>query len=104
MQRSRLSPQCHRRWRGFGLRGITDGRPGRRLETERVSAEPLTERMCTLAARAGRVERCTEECPLFEDGECSLEALLEPAPTDEDAWAVERGSTPSVRPQAMGAD
>lgn len=59
----------------------------RRLETERVIAEPLTERMCTLAARAGRVERCTEECPLFEDGECSLEALLEPASkAGETAW------------------
>ena len=76
----------------------------RRLETERVIAEPLTERMCTLAARAGRVERCTEECPLFENGECSLEALLEPAPTDENAWVVERGSTSSVRPDATGTD
>jgi hypothetical protein len=75
----------------------------RRLETERVTAEPLTERMCTLAARAGRVERCTEECPLFEDGECSLEALLEPASTDENAW-VGRGSTPSIRPAATATD
>jgi hypothetical protein len=69
-----------------------------------VTATPLTERMCTLAARAGRVERCTEECPLFENGECSLEALLEPASTDENAWVVERGSTPSVRPDATGTD
>ena len=69
----------------------------RRLETERVTVEPLTERMCTLAARAGRAERCTEECPLFEAGECTLEALLEPAPTDENAWVIP-GSTPGARP------
>ena len=104
MQRFRLSPRCHRRPRGFGLRGITDGRPVRRLETERVTVEPLIEHMCTLAARAGRVERCTEECPLFENGECSLEALLEPASTDENAWVVGLGSTPSVRPDATGMD
>ena len=75
----------------------------RPLETERVTAEPLTERMCTLAARAGRVERCTEECPLFEDGECSLEALLEPASTDENAWVVP-GSRLGARPDATGTD
>ena len=72
-------------------------------ETERVTAEPLTERMCTLAARAGRVERCTEECPLFENGECSLEAMLEPAATDEIAWVVPR-STLGARPGPMGTD
>lgn len=103
MQRSRLSMPRHRRSRGFGLRGITDGRPVRPQETERVTAEPLTERMCTLAARAGRVEPCTEECPLFEDGECSLEALLEPAPTDENAWVVP-GSRLGARPDATGTD
>jgi hypothetical protein len=73
-------------------------------ETDRVTADatPLTERMCTLAARAGRVERCTEECPLYEDGECSLEALLEPASTDENAWVVP--GTLGARPGRMGTD
>ena len=51
----------------------------RRWKTHRVIAEatPLTERRCILAALAGRVERCTEDCPLLEEGACSLEALLE---------------------------
>lgn len=103
MQRSRVSAPRHRRSRGFGLRGITDGRLVRPQETERVTAELLTERMCTLAARAGRVERCTEECPLFEDGECSLEAMLEPAATDENAWVDPEG-TLGARPGTAGAD
>ena len=72
-------------------------------ETERVTTEPLTERICTLAARAGRVERCTEECPLYEDGECSLEAMLEPAPTDESAW-VDPGSSLGARPGPTETD
>jgi hypothetical protein len=70
-----------------------------------VTAEAtlLTERMCTLAARAGRVERCTEECPLFEDGECSLEAMLAPAATDDNAWVDPEG-TLGARPGAAGTD
>ena len=40
-----------------------------------------TERLCLLAARAGRVEVCTENCPLWEHGACQLEAVLDP---DED--------------------
>ncbi|HEX7256213.1 MAG TPA: hypothetical protein VF236_09830 [Gaiellaceae bacterium] len=48
-----------------------------------------SERRCGLAARAGRVELCTEDCPLWEHGECSLEALLDPGadaePEPEDA-------------------
>lgn len=38
-----------------------------------------TERMCLLAARAGRVEVCTQECPLWEHGRCQLEAILDPS-------------------------
>ena len=48
-----------------------------------MSAETTvpTERLCLLAARAGRREVCTEDCPLFEHGQCQLEAVLDP---DED--------------------
>lgn len=45
---------------------------------------PATERLCELAARAGRVEVCTEECPLWEDERCSLEAILEPDGDDDE--------------------
>lgn len=42
---------------------------------------------CELARRAGRREICGEdECPLWEDGACSLERLLDderPDATDE---------------------
>jgi hypothetical protein len=35
------------------------------------------ERLCELAAQAGRREVCSQEgCPLWEDGTCSLESLL----------------------------
>jgi hypothetical protein len=37
----------------------------------------VEQRLCELAARAGRREVCPEdECPLWEDGECSLQRLL----------------------------
>jgi hypothetical protein len=36
------------------------------------------QRTCTLAAQAGRVEVCTEDCPLWEYGRCQLEAVLDP--------------------------
>jgi len=47
------------------------------------------ERICELAARAGRREVCPEEeCPLWEGGACSLEHLLAEGeldvPPDED--------------------
>ena len=38
-----------------------------------------TDRMCLLAARAGRAEVCTEDCPLWEHGRCQLEAILDPS-------------------------
>lgn len=41
------------------------------------------ERLCELAARAGRVEVCSEECPLWENGACSLEQVLEPDSAEE---------------------
>ena len=57
-----------------------------------VSATAPPERMCLLAARAGRVEVCTEDCPLWEHGACQLEAVLDPAEDldlDEDSVADE---------------
>jgi hypothetical protein len=37
-----------------------------------------TGKLCELARRAGRREICAEnECPLWEDGACSLERLLD---------------------------
>ena len=59
---------------------------------ERVTAEAAAStRMCELAARAGRAEVCTEDCPLFENGACSLEAVLATdSTTDDDAWAEDR--------------
>ena len=33
------------------------------------------DRICELAAQAGRRELCSEECPLWEHGECSLDLL-----------------------------
>ncbi|HET9324085.1 MAG TPA: hypothetical protein VFO03_09415 [Gaiellaceae bacterium] len=44
-----------------------------------MTASAPPERMCLLAARAGRVEVCTEDCPLWEHGACQLEAVLDPA-------------------------
>ena len=45
------------------------------MDTDAAAAE----RLCTLAALAGRREVCTEDCPLWEAGKCSLEQLDEPA-------------------------
>ena len=36
------------------------------------------DRICQLAAHAGRHEICTEDCPLWEHGQCSLEPLVAP--------------------------
>jgi hypothetical protein len=48
------------------------------------SEEGVAERLCELAARAGRREICPEvECPLWENGACSLPRLL--AESAEDA-------------------
>jgi hypothetical protein len=41
-----------------------------------------TERTCLLAARAGRVELCSEDCPLWEHGQCQLEAVLDESADD----------------------
>ena len=42
-------------------------------------------RTCALAALAGRVEVCApDECPLWENGACSLEPLLDTGREDLD--------------------
>ncbi|HEY7708145.1 MAG TPA: hypothetical protein VH968_13340 [Gaiellaceae bacterium] len=55
-----------------------------------MTAQPQSqERLCSLAALAGRTEICKpDECPLWENGACQLEPMLEPSaadPDDEDA-------------------
>jgi len=71
----------------FGESRMARRRAGWKLERVTTEAAQST-RMCELAARAGRAEVCTEDCPLFENGACSLEAVLEPdASPDDDAWA-----------------
>jgi hypothetical protein len=47
----------------------------------------VVERLCELAARAGRREVCPAgECPLWENGACSLERLLsdEAVPSEDE--------------------
>ncbi len=51
--------------------------PGENVGDMTQTDEGVTERLCELAARAGRKEICPEdECPLWENGECSLQRLL----------------------------
>jgi hypothetical protein len=46
--------------------------------------------LCALALRADRKERCPgEECPLWEDGECTLERLVVEGELYTDDWRDE---------------
>ena len=46
-----------------------------------------TDRLCLLALRAGREEVCPgSECPLWEDGSCSLERMRADGELDDDQW------------------
>jgi hypothetical protein len=56
---------------------IARGAAGENVRVMTQTDEGVEQRLCELAARAGRTEICSEDdCPLWEHGECSLQRLL----------------------------
>jgi hypothetical protein len=65
---------------------IARGAAGENVRVMTQTDEGVAERLCELAARAGRKEPCAEDsCPLWENGECSLERLLTESADDDAA-------------------
>jgi hypothetical protein len=78
----------------WAITDADDGHSPIAAESRRANVGAMTEggaqtveQACELAARAGRFEACPgAECPLWENGGCSLERLLaeEDVPIDQD--------------------
>lgn len=59
-----------------------------------MNAAAQTVRLCRLALLGGREEACAEDCPLWENGACSLDQLTDDGEL-HDGWLDQSSSTPT---------